>query len=104
MPAFEIADDNAPVSGGYSPGLLQPKGERRHPGDRLQRVLRRNQPPYFVEREVLEGQQAQMQMPAMGGIERAAQQPDAAMPARARPTPAGGAQGRTCPLPRTRYL
>jgi hypothetical protein len=45
-----------------------------------------------------------MQMAAMGGVERAAQQPDAAMPAGARPDPASGAQGRTCPLPRTRYL
>ncbi len=58
-----------------------------------------------------------MQMAAMGRIERAAQEPDAAMPAALRAAlgakrlPAAlraalgkGAQGRTWPLPRTRYL
>jgi hypothetical protein len=103
-PGFEIAYDNALVSGGDLPSVLQPKGERRHAGDRLQGVLRRDQPPHLVEREAPGGEQAQMQMAAMGGVERAAQQPDAAMPAGARPARASGAQGRTCPLPRTRYL
>ena len=55
--------------------------------------------------EVPERQQADMQMPAMGRVERAAEQADAAMPAG---DSAGArrdaAQGRTCPLPRTRYL
>ena len=59
-----------------------------------------------------------MQMAAMGRVERAAQEPDAAMPAvqRSAPGPSllpaalGAAtigkagQGRTWPLPRTRYL
>ena len=58
-----------------------------------------------------------MQMAAMGRVERAAQQPDAAMPAALRAAlgadllPAAlraalgkGDQGRTWPLPRTRYL
>jgi len=49
-------------------------------------------------------EQAQMQVAAMGRVERTAQQPDAAMPSGARPASASGAQGRTCPLPRTRYL
>jgi len=46
-----------------------------------------------------QGQQADMQVAAMGGVERAAQNPD--------PPPAMGrfaSQGRTWPLPRTRYL
>jgi hypothetical protein len=48
--------------------------------------------------------QAQMQMAAMRRVERAAEEPDPAMPAgRALPGVRRG-QGRTCPLPRTRYL
>ena len=50
-----------------------------------------------------QGQEAHMQMAAMGRVERAAQQPDAAMPA-AREALGDGDQGRTWPLPRTRYL
>jgi hypothetical protein len=58
-----------------------------------------------------------MQMAAMGRVERAAEEPDAQMPAALRPAlgavaapavlrPALGeaVQGRTWPLPRTRYL
>jgi hypothetical protein len=58
-----------------------------------------------------------MQMAAMGRVERAAQQPDTAMPAALRSAPGAnllpaalraalgeGDQGRTWPLPRTRYL
>ncbi len=40
----------------------------------------------------------------MGGIERAAEEPDAAVPGGARPAFGTGVQGRTWPLPRTRYL
>ena len=45
-----------------------------------------------------------MQVAGMGRVERASQQPDAAMPADAGAAKTSGAQGRTCPLPRTRYL
>jgi hypothetical protein len=45
-----------------------------------------------------------MYMALMSRIERAAQQPDAAMPPDARPAFAERTQGRTCPLPCTRYL
>ena len=48
--------------------------------------------------------QAEMQMAAMGRVERAAQQPDAAMPPAEPAGLAMAAQGRTWPLPRTRYL
>jgi hypothetical protein len=67
-PTLEIADDDASVSGGDPPSLLQSEGERRHAGDRLQRVLRRHQPPYLVQREAPEREQAQMQMAVMGRL------------------------------------
>jgi hypothetical protein len=78
-----------------TPGRFQPYRERGHAGNRLQRVLRRDEPPNLVEVEVFERQKAEVQMAAMGRIERAAQQPDAAMPPRRRPSLRGGAQGRT---------
>ena len=99
QPVFEIADDDAPVSGGDLPRLFEPNRKGRHAGDRLQRVLRRHQPPHLVEIEPFEGGQAQMQVTGVSRVERAAEQPDAAVPALADP-----AQGRTCPVPRTRYL
>src|SRR5262249_22518976 len=99
---FEIGNDDAPPPSGDPSRLLQPIGERSHAGSRLQRVLRRDQPPHLVEVEVFEGKPAQMQMAAMGGVERTAQQPNPAMAARS--AASGSAQGRTCPVPRTRYL
>src|ERR1051325_1099536 len=74
---FDIADPDSAVGGGDFPGLLQPLGERRHPGDRFERVLRRHQPPDFIEIEPLQRLAADMQVPAMRRIERAAEQPDA---------------------------
>ena len=65
-------------------GLFQTRCEWRHAGGSLQRVLRRDEPPHFVEVEVPEGQEADMHMPAMGRVERAAQQTDAAMRTAAR--------------------
>ena len=99
QPIFEIADDDAPVPGGGLPRLLEPDRKGRHAGNRFQRVLRRHQPPHLVEIKPFESGQGQMQVTAMSRVERAAKQPDAAMPALDDP-----AQGRTCPLPRTRYL
>jgi hypothetical protein len=45
-----------------------------------------------------------MQMAAMGRVERAAEEPDAAVTPGSRRVLRQPAQGRTCPLPRTRYL
>jgi hypothetical protein len=85
-------------------GLFQPNREGRHAVYRLQRVLWRDEPPDLVEAEVFEREQADVQMPAMGRVERATQQPDPAVPEGARRILGEAAQGRTCPLPRTRYL
>jgi hypothetical protein len=95
-------------------GLRQPFRERRHARDRLQRVLRRDQPPDLVQVQMLQRQIADVQMAAMGRVERPAQQADLAGPAiaqarrqrqRAGCTPPGrmgNGQGRICPVPRTR--
>ena len=96
---FEIADNDAPTSGGDPPCSFEPNRERRHAGSRLQWVLRRDQPPYLIKIQPFEAGQAQMQMAGVSRVERAAEQPDAAVPA----LPAA-VQGRTWPLPRTRYL
>src|SRR5260221_13277835 len=87
-------------------------GERRHAAHRLQWVLRRDQPPHLIEREPSQRLAADMEMAAMGRIERAAEEPDAApapIAERARERQDGGArrgfaQGRTWPSPRTTYL
>ena len=98
-PVFEIADNDAPITGGDPPRSFEPRRKRRHAGDGLQWVLRRDQPPHLVEIEPFEGGQAQMQMTGVSRVERAAKQPDAAAPVLPAAT-----QGRTWPLPRTRYL
>src|SRR5262249_4971141 len=88
---------------------------RRHAAHRLQRVLRRDQPPDLVEVELLQGELADMKMPAMRRVERAAEEAD---PPRAAPgeeagageegvaqvAPLGGAQGSAGPLPGPSYL
>lgn len=89
--------------------------QRCHAPARLKRVLRRDEPPDVIEPQPLQGQQADMAVPAMGGVERAAQKADA-LPTQGKrrliPAPRlarrvlaePDAQGRTCPLPRTIYL
>ena len=114
-PRFDVADPYAAVGSRDRRGPIQPLGKGRHAGNRLQRVLRRHQPPDLVYVEALQRLPADMQVPAMRRVEGAAEQADA--PSRNRrikiPSPAarergnfgwGPAQGRTWPLPRTRYL
>ncbi len=72
--------------------------EGGHGGDRLERVLRRHQPPDLIQGEAAQCQAADVQMAFMGRIEGAAQEPDGEAgcgPHR---------QGRICPVPRTMYL
>ncbi len=54
-------------------GCGQTGRQRRHSGNGLQRILRRDQPPYFVEAEPLQGFEADMAMAFMRRVERAAQ-------------------------------
>ncbi len=81
-PVFDIGDADALVSGRDLPRLPQALGEWRHARDRFQRVLRRHHPPHFVEIEMLQCGEAEMQVAAMRRVERSAQQPDPAMPGR----------------------
>jgi hypothetical protein len=69
--------------------------ERRHARPGFEWVLRAHQPPDLVEPEPPQRFEGEMAMAAMGRVERSAEQPDGAGPA---------AQGRTCPVPRTRYF
>lgn len=98
---------------GAGAGAGQALGQRRHPGGRLERVLRRDQPPDLVEGQTPQGLAAELQVPLVGRVEGATQQADP--PPRRRQVAAkrGGedgdsllptAQGRTCPRPRTTYL
>ncbi len=50
-PSLDAADPDAPVGGGDTGSRFQALGEGRHAGGRLQRVLRRYQPPHLVEIE-----------------------------------------------------
>jgi hypothetical protein len=74
---------------------------------RFQRVLRRDEPPDFVELDAAQRLAADMEMALMGRIERAAEQPDAPpapIAERARQIEDGSVQERTWPSPRTTYL
>lgn len=104
-PRLEIGDLDARMAR-QGPGALEAVAKRCHAFDRLQRILRRDQPPDLVEVETLQRLEADMVMAGMGGIEGAAQQADAPG------APVGERgwkrearrQGRTCPSPRTTYL
>jgi hypothetical protein len=101
---LEIADPDARMRRRDASRAGEAIGKWRHARNRLQGVLRRDQPPDFVEVEMPERGQAQMQMAPMRRVERTAEKPDPALPAgNAFPGRRRG-QGRTCPLPRTRYL
>ena len=86
-------------------GTGHARRQRLHAVAALQRVLRRDQPPHFVEAEALQRLQADVPMAGMGRVERAAQQADAprrgARHARHR---MDRAHGRSVPLPRTMFL
>src|SRR4051812_25074008 len=47
-PRFDVADPYAAVGSRDRRGPIQPLGKGRHAGNRLQRVLRRHQPPDLV--------------------------------------------------------
>ncbi len=90
---------------GLPPRRKHPRGKRRHPGFRLQRIARRDHPPDFVEPQRLGREKADAAVPAMGWIEAAAEQADD-RPAAIRVGLArkNRAQGRSCPVPRTSHL
>src|SRR5437764_892599 len=74
---LDAGDPNAVLTGRDFARLGEAVGEGSHTGGRLQRVLRRNEPPDLVEAETLQRQPADMQMAAMGRVERAAEKADA---------------------------
>ena len=113
---------------GAGPGVGQALGQGRGAPARLQGVLGRDQPPDPVQPEPPQGLARDFQVPLVGRVEGAAEEPDALPPPRQGPAQGGsqpgaagqpgagslrgsaeggdrGApQGRTCPDPRTRYL
>ena len=70
---------------------LQPFLERRRVARALQRVLRRQHPPDFVEAQPLQRQQRDVPVSLVGRVERAAEQPD---PARAQGSNPGAVRSR----------
>jgi hypothetical protein len=69
---FDIGDVNIRVP--YQVlGFENPLFEGCHTVRRFQGILRRNHPPYFVELQQLQRQQADMEMAFMGGVKRPAQ-------------------------------
>ena len=73
---FAIAHPNRRVAG-EAPRRGQTLFERRHTALRFKRVLRRDQPPEFIQIEPFDGLKADMKMAFMRRIERAAEQADA---------------------------
>lgn len=77
--ALDVGDANTWVA--RKPvGRRQPVGQGRHSLHRLQRILRRHQPPHLVHPEQFQGAQADVQVPGMGRVERAAEQPHGSPP------------------------
>src|ERR1700741_2351284 len=73
---FKIADDDERLARRLARGadaLFEP----RHALAWLQGILRRHQPPYVVEPELLQRKLARVHVAFMGGIERSAQEADA---------------------------
>lgn len=73
---FAIAHPNRRVAG-EAPRRGQTLFERRHAAFRFKRILRRHQPPQFIQTEPFDGLKADMKMAFMRRIERAAEQTDA---------------------------
>src|SRR5204863_9301722 len=73
---LNAGDDDAPILGRDLAGLRQALGKGGHAGDRLQRILRLDQPPNPVEAEPLQREAADMEVAAMGRVERPAEQAD----------------------------
>lgn len=102
QPKFEIADEDARMIGDRA-RTGETFREGGHAARRLERVLRAHEPPDLIEIEKLERHEADMTVPGMRGIERAAEKSDATA-GPGRPGIEAGSQGRTCPRPRTLYL
>ena len=60
---------------------IQPGAQPGHAADRLQRVLRADQPPDFIKAQLAAGQIGKMKMAFMGRVEGSAKQPDTEPPA-----------------------
>jgi hypothetical protein len=101
-PRFEVEDPDPRVAGqaGCLGAALLEAG---HAALRLQRVLRRDQPPDLVEIEALQRFETDVAVTGMGRVEGAAEEADASGRQRAEKR-LPRVQGRTWPLPRTTYL
>jgi len=75
QPRLDIGNPDALVADDRRGGC-DAVGERRHAVDRLQRILRRDEPPDLVELEMAQRLAADVQVAAMGRVERAAEQAD----------------------------
>jgi len=73
---LEIEDADAPIMLRNGFGARDALAELAHAGGRLQRILRCDQPPDFIEAETLQRLAADMQMALMRRVERAAKQAD----------------------------
>src|SRR5947209_15015448 len=74
---LEIADENAGTLC-HALGGSEPSVERRHVlRPSFQRIARRDQPPHLVETERAQGLETDVSVPAMGRVERAAEETDA---------------------------
>jgi len=77
--SFDIGYDEPRIIGNGAGGL-HALGKRRHTIRCFQRILRRHHPPDLVEGEPVEGDTGDVPVAVVGGIERAAEQPDARAP------------------------
>lgn len=85
------------------PCSFQASSKGRHAGCGLERILRRDKPPDFIEVEPLQGRAADKKMAVVGRVKGTAEQADAAARGMVQKREMRG-QDRVCPLPRTRYF
>jgi len=101
---FDVGHPDIGVTRQFA-GAREPVLERGHTFLGFERVLWGNEPPNLIQMQVLQRQQADMQMAVVRRVEGAAQKPDAAPGGPYSAANKGEyAQGRTCPDPRTTYL
>jgi hypothetical protein len=75
-PLFQIGDLDPSIPGD-TPGGSQPLAERGHAVRALQRVLRTDEPPNLIEVQAMDRRHRDVEVAAVGGIERSSQYADA---------------------------
>jgi hypothetical protein len=104
-PCFERYGTQPRIAAARAPYARHPRRKRGHAALRLERILRTDDEPDFVEIESLQGFARDVGVAGMRWIERTAEQAHATLGRQAKAMERrNDAQGRVCPEPRSTYL